>query len=367
MVYEVFPSASPVIDLVNTSQSMIYQPNAATGGNYLILPGFVPYDPNILPTAIDLVQGPFGGSSSATWDDASTVVTLGPQFGGAFPFPGDPGSNTTNEITVNSNGKLYLGATTDGTFATQGSNYGSLDPFAGISGAGLPVLSPFNCDLDPTTGGNIWVEDPSPNGGVRVTWQNILNWAGGVGAPVANDIQVELLPGGQVTFAYGASLGNSGSGTNDAIVGFSAGGGQEIPAQVDWSALSGYETGNGLVPVALNADARPVLGTTINLITDNVPPGSPFMGVLYGLQKFDPGVPLASLGMAGCFQYCSNDTVRLILAPAPQQADAFSIPNVPAFAGIAVKAQSAVFSPGAIATILGAATSNGVELGLDLN
>ena len=162
----------------------------------------------------------------------------------------------------------------DTSFATNGAPYGSLNPFQGTTGAGLPVLAAFNCDLDPTTGGNIWYEDPSPSGGVRITWDNILNWQDtAAGAPTAlvNFIQMELVPGGQVYFSYGANLGLGGSANNSGLVGFSAGGGEPIGDLVDWSALNGYQSGDGTVPLTMAADGRPLIGTTVNLVTSNVP------------------------------------------------------------------------------------------------
>jgi len=362
MVYEQFPGGTTPIDLIATETTLIYQPDPNTGGTYAIIPGVMPYDPTVsAATATDLLTLPYTSSSSASWDDASITMTLPFQV----DFPGAGGGGSTMDITVNSNGKIYLGITVDATFATNGSNYASLAPFQGTTGAGLPVLSPFNVDLDPVAGGNIWYEDPSPSGGVRITWANVPNWNGGVLVEF-NDIQLELLPGGIVNFAYGPSLGAGGSAANDAIVGFSAGFGEPVSTPVDWSALAGYVTGDGAIPLAIEAETRPVLGTTVNITVNNIPVGSPFVGVIYGLTKHDPGIELTGLGMAGCFQFVSMDTVNLGIGPGVSHTDPFPLPINPALAGVILLTQAAAYNPAAIPNLLGALSSNGVELVLDV-
>jgi choice-of-anchor B domain-containing protein len=361
MVYEQIPGNTTPIDLINSQQTLLYTPTAA-GGNYTINPIDPGYD-GVTPAAngIDLATLPYTSSTTASWDDASIVLPLPTaSFPSGFPFPGGRAS----AITVNSNGKIYLGSTIDGSFATNGSNYGTTDPFQGVTGAALPVISPFNTDLDPAAGGNLWYEDPGPNGGVRITWASVPNWpitSGGI-----CDVQLELLPSGQVTFAYGQQLANAGS-SNDAIVGFSAGNGEPLTPQVDWSALNGFITGDGSVGLAIDGDARPVLGTTVNLTVDNIPAGAPIAAVIYGLTKFNPGIDLTALGMAGCFQYCSHDSVSLALAPGSSMTEAFVIPNSVTLSGLTVIVQSGAYAPGIVPNLLGATSSNGIELTLDVN
>ena len=153
MVYEQIPGNTTPIDLINSQQTLLYTPTAA-GGNYTINPIDPGYD-GVTPAAngIDLATLPYTSSTTASWDDASIVLPLPTaSFPSGFPFPGGRAS----AITVNSNGKIYLGSTIDGSFATNGSNYGTTGPFQGVTGAALPVISPFNTDLDPAAGGNLW-------------------------------------------------------------------------------------------------------------------------------------------------------------------------------------------------------------------
>ncbi len=359
MVHEDFPVNSTAIDLVNTSWNLIFVPGA-TGGNYVITPGSTAFDPNGPLTGTNIVAGTYTSSYGASWDDACLVYTLPTsRFPAGFDFPG---GNCT-DITINSNAKIFLGNTVDASFITNGSVHGNPSGFYGL----LPQLAPFLNDLDPTVGGGIYVEDPSPNGGVRITWLGVPNWQQVGGSPaVLNDIQCELLPGGFVTWAYGANLGCSGSTTNDAIVGFSAGNGQPVTAPVDWSTLSGYVTGDGTTPLALGIDARPVIGTTPNMLIDNVPAGSPIAALVFGLSKFDPGIDLSSIGMPGCRQYCSAEATVLIIAPSPSTSRPFAIPNTQGLSGVMIKAQALSLNP-TIQNAVHANASNGIEMVIDIN
>src|SRR5690606_13638682 len=125
-------------------------------------------------------------------------------------------------------------------------------------------------------------------------WDNVWNWQDtAAGAPLseANFVQMELLPNGLVFLSYGNSLGNGGSVDNEAVVGFSPGGGQPLSAAIDWSAIASLTTGNG-AGISLDASGRPVLGTTVDLVVDLIPSSSPVAGVIFGTQVLNPGIPL---------------------------------------------------------------------------
>ena len=368
MVHEKILGNTVPIDLINTQQSLIYT-TGANGGNYIILQSGPAYDA-VTPAlnGVNLATLPFTSAYGATWDDASITRPLSTTtFPNGFPFPG-VGNPSTSVITVNSNGKVYLGSVINSTFATNGSNYNLIAPFQGTTGGGLPVLAAFNVDIDPVVGGQIWYEDPSPNGGVRITWASVPNWLQTGGPPVGIcDIQMELLPAGMVTFAYGPSLANGGSLNNAAIIGYSAGGGQPVSAQVDWSVINAYLSGDGSIPLTIASSARPVLGTTINLTVGNMPAGTPFAAVIYGLTKFNPGISLTGVGMDGCFQYGSQEAVVLGALPGASFSSAFSIPNNTAYVGVRVVCQGVAYNPPAVPNVLGALSSGGIELILDIN
>ena len=363
MAHEQFPGDTFPVDLVNTQWTLLYQAGA-TGGNYIILPTGNPYDA-VTPAAagINLTAGAYTSSSSATWDDASIVQTL--PF--AFPYP-NAASATATAITVNSNGRIYIGSSFDASFASTGANSGyTPTSFRGTTGAGLPVIAGFMCDLDPTTGGNIWYENPSPNGGIRITWNNIANWQDPTytGLPAQpNSIQMELLPSGIVFLSYGSSLGNGGSTGNVAIVGYSAGGGEPLGPQLDWSSLIGYLSGTGEVALHIDADNRPITGTTINLTVSQIPAGC-LAAVVYGFTKFDPGIPLLAIGMPGCNAHTSADVIVAGLPTGTTFSSALAIPNVPALTGFQLLAQGLAIGP--IPNAFGGITSNGLDLRVGTN
>jgi hypothetical protein len=365
MAHEQFPGDTFPVDLANTTWTLIYQPGP-TGGNYIVIPGGNPYDP-VTPaaTGINLTTQPYSSSSSLSWDDASIVQQL--PF--AFPYP-NATSSTVSSITVNSNGRIYLGTSVDPSFASNGANSGyTPTSFRGTTGAALPVLAGFMCDLDPVAGGSFWYESPSPSGGVRITWHNIPNWQdpGYTGLPAQlNSIQMELTPSGTVFLSYGSSLGNGGSIGNVAIVGYSAGGAEPLGPQLDWSTLSGYQTGTGAVGLEIDADNRPVTGTTINLTVSEIPAGSLVGAIVYGGTKFDPGLPLAALGMPGCLAHTTPDFIVAGLTPGTTYQSALPIPNNPALTGFQLLAQGLVLSA-SIPNAFGGITSNGLELVLGTN
>lgn len=361
MAYELIDGGTNPVDLVGTQWDMIYN-GSPQGGTYLIIPGSTPYTtPGA--GAVDLVQGAFTSSSSASWDDASVVLSPSGLASG-FPYP-SVGSQTTTEITVNSNGKVYLGNTVDASFAANGANYGSLDPFSGATGAGLPVLAPFNVDLDPTTGGSIWYEDLGPGAGVRITWDNILNWQDPAYTPLAgaNSFQMTMLPTGQVSFAYGASLATDGSAANAAIVGYSPGGGAPTTDSLDWSSLVAYITGDGTIPVVLDADVRPVLGTTVNLTTSDVPANAVGVATILSFSGVPGGADLGVIGMPGCDAYLNLPaSIAFSLGGSPSSTFGFAIPSAPIYSGIEVFAQGLVIVPGV--NSFNGQTTNGVKLTL---
>lgn len=363
MEYEKIPTTTSPIDLVNTSYLIALD---ATNNRYTITAGGAPaYDSNFGANAVDLALGAYTSSSSASWDDASVIMT--PSNSIMYPAPGGPG--TATELTINSNGKLYFGSTTDGSFATNGSNYGSTDPFQGVTGAGLPNWCAFNVDLDPLAGGQIMYEDPSPNGGVRITWHDIPNWQDPAGpAAVVNNIQIEFVPGGLIFLAFGNSLGNGGSTPNDVIVGYSAGGGEPLNTPIDWSAITTLTTGNGAVPLTFDADARPVMGTSINLVVDNVPAASPsFAAVVLSVNQAAAGIPLNALGMPGCNAYVGTlDFLTGGLAAGSTFSTPLAIPATPNFAGVMLYSQALAINPG-IPNAFQGITSNGLELVIDMN
>lgn len=120
------------------------------------------------------------------------------------------------------------------------------------------------------------------------------------------------------------------------------------------------QNGAELIPLALAATGSASPGGTVTLTATNIPATSPFGAVVFGLTKFAAGLPLAGIGMPGCFQY--NDASSTTLFFAPNTGAAFTAPTGTAFLGVNIQAQAAVYAPGA--TPLGFISSNGIEMTL---
>ena len=111
--------------------------------------------------------------------------------------------------------------------------------------------------------------------------------------------------------------------------------------------------------------ARPVIGTSISLDTNNLPVSALVGVTLFGLVEFNPGIDLTPLGMPGCNQYLSIDASQVWVPVNGSGSTNFPIPSDPAFAGVEIKTQGATLAPGVNA--LGALSTNGVKHVLDIN
>ena len=335
--YEDFPASPTPPDLQNTGIQMLL---GASG--YLV---FGTGPSTIIPAGTPLTTGPFTGSSSGSWDDAYLVQTL--PFANPFPYPG----GSTNVISIGSNGSIYLDMATSTTIQTCGACYGSIAPFRDEK----PRICAYFHDLDPTAGGGIFYHvDPAiPPQYVAITWSQLPEY----GVPGAvNTMQMKLLASGDVVIAYGA-LANQSAG-NNAIAGFTPGNGDRLPPAQDLSTTMPFQSGDGATPPLLSMSARPVLGTTPNLVTTDITPGTIFAFVVTGFGTVPAGASLAAVGMPGCRQYISPVSSIVLQVLSGQVSAPLGIPNNAAYLGLVVAAQSAPLTPGLNAG--GIVTSNGL-------
>jgi len=333
--YQNFPNSAAAPSLANTSISLLN-----IGPNYLAVPGGLSFVP---PTGTSLTAGPYGSSSSLDWDDAlSSPITL--PF--TFNYPG----GSTTEITISSNGSIYLDAVINNTYAICGASYGSIAPFR----EGPPRIAAFYHDLDPSVGGaGLFYEVDPGNQFVRVTWQNVQEW--GV-ATAVNTFQVTLWAAGNIDLFYG-SLANRSAG-NNAIAGFTPGLGSRLPAPINLIASLPFQTGDGAVPPLLTMDGRPVIGTTANLVTTNVTPGTLFEVFVAGFSAQPSPTSLAPFGMPGCFQHINPFSAFLTGLTGNDFVVPFTVPNNPTFQNVQFFFQAAPLTPGLNGA--GILTSNGL-------
>jgi hypothetical protein len=327
--YENFPTRA--FDLGGTAASPNTVMHLRTATGYVVMPG----------------SGTWFTPVSAPLALAGNSVSPAQALGFAFPMPG---GGTANDLFVCDDGYLWLGATGIADFTpavnellTQGVR-----------------LAPCWMSLNPAIGSIHFDVDPS-NNAAYVTWLNV----GETGSTATISMQVALFGNGDFEYRY-ADETISTVGNTFALVGMSPGGGRMDPGNRDLSASLPLILGPDQVTpdLAFAAAARPVLGTTFALTTTNIPATASFGATLFGFTQFPTGLDLTSLGMPGCRQYTSIDASVFFLAAGGTASTLFAVPSSPAFVGVQVATQSAVFAPGSNA--LGVITGNGVELRLDV-
>jgi len=317
--YELF-GTSGAFDLTGTSMTML---NIGTG--YLALTGTATY---FAPTgaATALVLG----------DDAEVTVPL------TTPFP--VGGGTTSGLTVCSNGFVSVAT-------------GNLTPYSPVATTflGWPQTAFAGNwhDYNPSIAGSGPVRFEEAGGFVYITWDGVYSYA--TTAPDTWQLQFDTASG-NVNFVWvtASTQGNA------RLVGYSPGGASQNPGSTDLSIqlplTITVSNGPELIPLGIAATGVASPGATVTLDATNIPVGSPFGAVLFGLLKFNPGLPIP--GMPGCFQYNEGAATSLFIAPATGVP--FTAPTGTTFLGVLIQAQAAVFAPGA--TPLGVIASGGVEI-----
>jgi hypothetical protein len=109
-----------------------------------------------------------------------------------------------------------------------------------------------------------------------------------------------------------------------------------------------FQSGDGQSPSVIGASARPVIGTTIQIRTTNIQPGTFFSILALSFNNIPlPGVDLGFVGMPGCKQYVATPVVTN-LGPviAGQHTQNLTIPNVGSYVGIQLYGESAPLTPG---------------------
>jgi hypothetical protein len=330
--YEYF-ATSATFDLANTSMSMLWN-----GSGYLVLPGvtaFVP--PSAAATTVTL------------GDDAQTAVNL------STPFPHAGGA--TSSLVVCSNGYVSV-ATGNGTGYTA-----SAQTMLNAPQTGWWNWSDYNPSA--TAGGRVKFEQI---GSVAyVTWDGVYDY-GGTGPANANTFQFQFDSASGSVHLVMQGMSTIGGSISDArLVGFSPGGNSLDPGSTDLSVVVPQTISLPPVeaPLALAASARPVLGTSVNLVTSNAPGQNVGVNFLGFGQVPAPGVDLGFLGAAGCVALIDvNQAIGNVISnaglPGVSMSITLPIPNDPALNGWQLFSQSLWLD--ATANAFGAVTSNGVAL-----
>jgi hypothetical protein len=269
-----------------------------------------------------------GGNWSSVVLNMSTAATV--YSAPSTTFASNHGANLTN---------VYTGPVT----VLSGTGNGSGVP--GPVYIDIPFTTPFSYD---PAGGDLCLEI-------------IINAAGWTGASTHCDAVQDPGPAGPARTRRVYRVGNFTSATGS-IDGFDYGLVTEFLSG-SYSYASASPFGMGCYGLLLSASARPLLGTSINLVTSAIPSGTLLGATVFSSVRHDPGIDLGSMGMPGCRQYVDLDVSRIFLVSSPNATVPQSIPNDPSFIGVQVHCQSATFSPGL--DPLGVIASNGLTLRLD--
>jgi hypothetical protein len=327
-LYEHFVT-TPSIDLSNTS----FQFLAAAGG-FIVLPGSATF---VTPsaTAVNLGLG----------DDTETTVTL------SAPFPAPGGATTT--LTVGSNGHIATASN------------GAAGDYTPTPGEFLAWTNPTWAvwrDMICTATGNVLFEEVA--GVAYFTWNNVIGYVGTAQGTTPSTFQFQFdLASGNVNLVFQSmdTVSISGwSGGEGWVVGYSSPGLSLDPGSADLSALTTVVLPPADVqPLALIGASRPVLGTTWNLTTSNVP-ATGLIGVdVFGLS--DPGLnDLFFLGAPGCGLRAALDVTNAWFVAGSTHSYSLAIPSNPALLNFNLYTTSAVFQVPTV-NALGAITSNGIQ------
>ncbi len=285
------------------------------------------------------------GPSTATWatpagathppgDDVAASYAL--PF--TLPYPG----GSTNSLSVCSNGFVQAGGSSNAWTPSASAFLGLARTWAAAWHDLVPPTGAIRIETTPTV--------------ARITWSNVANYQGTGSAT----FQMHFHSSGDVDVIYQSCTP---SGNTGYVVGYTPGGQPADPGSIDWSASlnAGHVVCTTSIPdVQLAASSRPVLGTAMGFVTTGIP-ASGLAGVLVlGLTKYNPGVPLASVGAPDCFQHVSIDATLNFAIVGASSPSTWLIPNLPSAAGVVIVGQSAIYSPSS--NTLGVLASNGLDL-----
>jgi hypothetical protein len=332
--YELWPS-SVFVDLSNTSLYLTYN-----GGNfYTATAGVTPVAPSASP-------------SLGHTDESVIVVNLGGGQPIIYPDIGGPGIALTT-VEMSSNGFVTLNGTNpSGTL---------VDVAAFLTGS--PRIGNWH-DMDPGAGGTTHYDYDAGTQSHVFTWANVpdFNIAGS-----SNTFQMAFFANGDVELRWGL-MSQLGGGGWPTLVGFTPGVTSADPGSIDISAGPFATNAIDQVPLALAADANPVINTTINLTTTN--DTNPNVGITFlalnDLGVLSPaGLDLGFIGAGGCVANVdintgANFVISNLGLPFPSMTVPFAIPNLVLLVGLNIYGQSIFLDPAANA--FGMLTSNGLRL-----
>ena len=281
---------------------------------------------------------PPAGANLGLGDNTEVVQNLG------FTMPHPGGS--TSSLRICSNGWI-----TKGFFSGSSNLVPTPAEFLAHT-----MWAPLWHDLNPGAGGSVWFDSTTQR--AVVTWVSVPNFFNSG----SSTFQVQFWANGDVHFIY-----QNISVAGDYLTGFSKTTPND-PGSISLLAAAGSGLGvctNAVPELALRATARPVLGTTFDLETSEIPVGTLFGLMILSTNPLNPSAPLTGLGMPGCQLHQAIDISVLWGQVGAVGLIPWPMPNNPALAGFEAYCQSATLTPGINA--FGMAISNGLKLTVGFN
>lgn len=305
-------------------------------------------------TAVKNVQGGYDVSVAplSTWRvPTGTGLALGDDVVAAaqtLPFAFDYAGGTTTTLSIDSNGRLHLGAT--GTTSTSPT---AID----LLSSPTPLIAGFWADLLPdgtTNTRNVFAHSPVA-GEYCVTWSNVPFF----GVAGAITFQIALIDNGtsdRIELRYQAlSTPNL-----ESVVGVSPGGASIDPGARDLTAGS-FTTASDVPMLTLAAAPAPLLGATVTYTVSNVRPIASLTQLFANFASLAP-TPLTTLGLdaPGCMLHVPLDSVSFgpLLLSNPTASYGYTMPSSASFIGLSIYVQAIELATGNPAGVI---TSNGLS------
>jgi len=324
-VYEQFANATP-FDLGGSGMTMFF--NGSDG--YFCMPAQTTY------------VAPSGAATSLPLgDDTDTTVTL------SSPLLHPGGS--TSQLTICSNGFVSAGS---------GNGTGFAPSVAEFLGFARTCWAADWHDYNPMAVGSGTVKFEQVGTFSYVTWDGVHGFAN----PNPNTFQIQFdRSNGNVHVVWTNMLD-----VFDHMVGFKVGGPALDPGNQDLSAMLPvfFACGRDQRALRLAASARPVLGTSIQLVTTHAGAGTLGASIL-SFTLLNPGVELSASGMPNCFQLIGTDLFTFH----PPSGGAFSrsliLPASPWLSGVHIGNQSVILGELGV-NLAGIRSSNALDLRLGM-
>lgn len=332
--------AAAAASLALTGKSLKFLP---TGPSYLMLPGtaagYVP--PSATATALPLT------------DDSETSVALST----AFAYPG----GSTSTLFVHSNG--YVSVASNNTLPG-GPNW--IPEITSMLSATETAWWSWH-DYNPTEAGSGQIKFEEVGGVAYITWEGVESYPTTTANPSTLQFQFNFATGEvNVVWQTIESFGQTGFlQGSDHVVGFSPGGASPAAGQFDINTLTSQLLSFPEVfPLKLESSSKPLIGTTVNLITSRETSASLGICFVTTAQIPAPGLDLGLIGAPGCSALVDTNAgvgnlISNLGLPGISMSVAFPLPNNPAFAGLSVYSQSVWLDP--TVNAFGLLVSNGID------